>query len=332
MGLVALKVRDLVPVAMVAAMAVALWPYGPAVERAPGGDPSWTRRIETERPEVVLLGNSILDTAVDADAFGGASGARALKLWSGGAASAWWYVVMKNVVTGHPQRPRVAIVCFRDHYLTEPAFRTRGDYKLEIDLFAGRDESRLDSLAYGTDIGSRLLRRRDALKADVERTVKRVALGVVPGISSIGAEWAAHNVFHENNMVSELVGRAQRRAESAPEASRYDFERVVSASFLPDILALARRGGVRPVLVRMKRRPGPDGTVAQSSDLRAYVSALATYLKDEGIAFLDFTEDERIRPEHYAEGDHYNEAGKQIFTRILVEALRREGVLPPGPP
>jgi len=50
--------------------------------------------------------------------------------------------------------------------------------------------------------------------------------------------------------------------------------------------------------------------------------SLEIYLEEWGVPLLDFSHDERLKPEHFTDILHMNAEGREIFTRILVEALQ----------
>ena len=74
------------------------------------------------------------------------------------------------------------------------------------------------------------------------------------------------------------------------------------------------------VMVRPGKTTNHQG--GMSPEARAFAEEAARYFESRGIPYLDFVDDERIRLEHYASGDHYNAAGRRILTERVAEALR----------
>lgn len=72
------------------------------------------------QPELVLVGNSMLGEAVDQKEISRLMGLSAVKVWNGGAGSAWWYLVVKNIFPQLVDKPRYVGVFFRDNFLTLP--------------------------------------------------------------------------------------------------------------------------------------------------------------------------------------------------------------------
>src|SRR6185295_14643237 len=85
-------------------------------------------QLKSKQPDLVLIGDSMLDSRVDADLLGQKLGGPVALIWNGGAASAWWYLVLKNYVLAADVHPKVVCFFFRDRLLTDAAFRTTGTY------------------------------------------------------------------------------------------------------------------------------------------------------------------------------------------------------------
>lgn len=310
-------------IASMAALFVALlWVAAPGrIERRPVSvaGAALAARIDAERPQVALLGNSMLGEGVDAEALALASGVPVLAVVQPGSASAWWYLAMKNGVGASAHRVPLTVLFFRDHFLTEPTFRVKGSYRAAIDAMAEPDEPLLGRLAYGgsDETSARLLGEwRAGTLAAVKHGAARVLLGLAPD----AADAALAHAFAAERLDPERAGRREQLAEATDAADTRDFAAAVKRSFLPEIVRLARQNGTRLVLVRVKRRrdaeQGPDPALAR------YSESLAGWLAERGVALVDFSHDERIRLEHFARGDHLSrDEGRRVFTRLLVDAL-----------
>lgn len=300
-----------------------------AVQRDPRIQLRHRERIESLRPDVVLLGNSILREGIDEELLSRRTGRRCLEVARGGAASAWWYLALKNQVTAASHRVPWVVVVFRDHYLTEPAYRVDGRYRKAIDAMAGADEPLLDRLAYrgGIDPATWLLarslplyQRRGELREAVEGAIKDALVGRALGLARGGTDAAIGRVFATEALDPERLGAAQAEAEAVTGDDAYDFAARVSRSFLPAMLDLAEQGGTRLVFVRARRRSDADGA-AEPPELTRYVAALDAWLAARGVPLLDFSRDPRLVAAHYADGDHLGPDGRALFTEMLAEAL-----------
>jgi hypothetical protein len=290
-------------------------------------------------PEVVLLGNSILARGVDEDGFSRLSGVRTRIMTHGGAASAMWYLLLKNVIVPSEERPRVVGIVFRDTYLTEPGYRVKGKYRKKLDYYSSGDEPELERLAYHPGRGRieslfhhrwGLFEKRARFQDLIEGAFKTDLPASLLALEPIEVEAAVEEAFAEEKLETGLLGRAEQRAEvDLSQGDHLDFDARVRRSFLPLIVELAAANDVRLVLIRSKSRrdaePFPAGYRAPAwaaEGVPRYMAALEAYLDSVGVPLLDFGGDPRIRREHYGNGDHLSESeGKPLFTRLLAEEM-----------
>ena len=87
------------------------------------------------------------------------------------------------------------------------------------------------------------------------------------------------------------------------------------------MIRLAKTKDIDLIFIRVKRRRDlvPE---SQSEELRVYMKKLEEYFQQNDIEYIDFTDESRIKEEHYAGGDHMKAPeGSRLFTGLLVEAL-----------
>ncbi|MCP4709018.1 MAG: hypothetical protein GY869_10360 [Planctomycetes bacterium] len=118
------------------------------IQRDPAIDLSQIKKINSYQSEIILVGNSILDEAVNELYLSNLLQAQTQKFTWGGSATATWYLFLKNIIIPAQHKPKTVAFFFRDHFLTDPTFRTTGEYKETVDEFAGPHEPLLDRLAY----------------------------------------------------------------------------------------------------------------------------------------------------------------------------------------
>lgn len=289
-------------------------------------------RITNVEPEIIMLGNSVLETSVDDDYFSKLAKINSIKISSGGAASAFWYLAFKNIIIPSVKQQTTVIVFFRDHYLTEPGFRVDGYYKTWINALVTKNEPLLYKLAYEgkTNFLDRLCYRYLPLYKNKEECglllddlVKNVLVSSWLGQEKGYADRILKRVFSDKNMNTELLTKRQIEAETPKNISAYDFNVRLPRSFLPHMIRLAKTNSIHLMFVRVKSRrdlvPG-----RQPKELKVYLENLKDYLKKQKILYIDFTNEARIKEEHYADGDHLKQpAGSRLFTELLVEALGR---------
>jgi hypothetical protein len=87
-------------------------------------------QLRHTQPEVVMIGDSVLGGSLDPVLFAKETGLRDVELlWNGGAASAAWYLLLKNNVVAAGIHPRLVCVFFRERMLTDATFRTTDTYR-----------------------------------------------------------------------------------------------------------------------------------------------------------------------------------------------------------
>lgn len=289
----------------------------------------YRRWLESPRTEVVLIGNSMLGAAVDTRELSNRLQKPCVKLAKGGSASAAWFLTFKNAVLTAKHTPKSVIFFFRDSFLTRPRYRTAGTYKKYIDDQSTETEPLLDELVYTRNLHERFLNRtlpsfakRSIIKNRLNRWIKETVAGGLLTLSPSDIDDAVGRVLHRRKMRKSLATKQQEEAERVEIKTERSFANRVDRSFLPHIIKLAKHAGINLFFVRIKRHRDLTPN-AEESELKQYIKDLRSYFHAREIPFIDFTEDERIKSEHYADGDHLNtNRGRDLFTKILAEALK----------
>jgi len=117
-----------------------------------------------------------------------------------------------------------------------------------------------------------------------------------------------------------LLGLTSMAAETNYPDYVYNFQPQLPNSFLPPIIDLTERAGIRLVFVRVKRLAQARG-VPESEALQNYIGDMEAYLESRQVPFMDFSHDGRFTVETYGVGEHFNAQGEKLFTEMLAEAL-----------
>lgn len=286
-----------------------------------------TRRravIEEERPEILLIGNSLLRASVDSSELTQLAGLRTTAAYSDGSASLWWYLYVKNVATKTAHKPGYLGIMFRDAFLTEPTYRVYSVYQKPIRRLMTEDEPLVQELSYKSaginHINSPLTwvprEARGWLNYKIEKRVEDLL-----GFNRGEGRPAFKRVFDEKNMVPGLYNQFQLGYEDPSSLASYDFDAQVERSYLPHIMRLLNDRGIRPIFIRAKRRRDLE-PAAEPVELKNYIVQLRRYVAERGGLWIDFTHDDRIRLEHFGPGDHLSKtAGRQQFMRLLAQQL-----------
>ena len=210
------------------------YPRSALITRDSELNPALLDSLSSRRPELVLLGNSMVGAGIDEKQFDELVPESVFKLGIHGAASSLWYLVLKNFVCTLDPPPQVVLLFFRDTFLTWPEFRVDGKYRDIIDRYAGPNEVLLDRLAYldGMNRLSYLLTvkfplwgEREKLRDDLVGVAKFGIPMVLVGTDSTGVDQAIARTFADSNMSEDLLTAVQLDAEETKEgADHQDFE------------------------------------------------------------------------------------------------------------
>jgi len=284
-------------------------------------------RTAVAQADIVLVGNSVLQRGVDEERLGEQLDSSVLKFYQGGAASAWFYLAIKNSVVSAPARPKLLVVFFRDTVLTQPTYRVEGGYRRRLNRISTFNEPVLNRLAYrrkwervfvALRTGVPLYGRRSEVRERIEHGVERfVTVGLLGQDRNLFSRYA-DDVFDEDRLDEALYEQAVAASEAAAEGpDEFDFHARLEESFLPHIIHEARAAGIKLAFMRMQRAPG-----ASDDKLAGYLASLRVYLREQDVELLDFAQLGRLEEEHFTQSDHLGEEGRKIVTDWLAEALR----------
>lgn len=288
--------------------------------------------LRAKQPDLVLIGDSMLDSRIDEGALEDrlGNGKRVELLWNGGAASACWYLMLKNYVVPSGIRPRECCIFFRDGMLTDPSFRTTGVYRSYFETLMHSDEPVVRALLGKRDSAGEswlervvnwiypINARRYAYQEDIQHALFRV---VTPNVvASKKLERLTNATFD----VAKMRGEMMTEATSVNETEIEPFDPNPQKSFLPHIVETATQSGIPLCFVRVKRHPDANGRTPQSDALGTYISELRKWLESRGCRFIDDTDDPAFTPDMYlkAEDDHIGPWAKTRSTEIYAEKLR----------
>ncbi len=283
--------------------------------------------------DLILLGSSMLGEAVSQEKMSQALGISTSKVWLGGSGSAWWYLVTKNVLPELPHKPKYLGIFFRDNYLTLPQHKTSGKHKSGIDSLAGKNEEVLDRLAYFNSMNFvelalqknlPLLNHRERIKEKFEQILKKMTAMIAGLANDKKVDELIAIAFDNAKMDDGMLHRRQIADELAQDEYRKDMRFRPDRSFLTSIIRLCEEQDVTLFFVRVKRvrdlKPHK-----QNAALLNYISRLGSYLAEQNIPLIDFTDNRQIQKKHFGRGDHLNRgSGRVLFTELLAQQIKNE--------
>jgi hypothetical protein len=295
----------------------------PFTAKKEGFDAATFKRVQANQPEFVFIGDSLLGYSIDPAVLEKALLGRKVELlWHGGAASAAWYLYLKNFVVEAGVHPRRVIIFVHDAVLTDPQFRTTGKYAQELQRLCRSDEPLFRELTKASDKQlwwlprlAMLLFPADANRAHYQEKADRFVRRLVARDRNAARqlESTANQAFDVANL------RADAPIVTTEEQKPFD--QVVDKSFLPPILALARDHNLQITFVRPKKRPGPDAEFDAKPAMQNYYSALRRYLGRSGCDLVDLTSDPVVTAEMFADSVHIAAPARPAYTQHFAELL-----------
>lgn len=284
--------------------------------------------ITERKPDLVLLGNSMLGVNVDTVALANSLGKSVYPIVYNGSGSAMWYLSIKNNILASPHKPQVVVILFRDTMLTVPDFQVNGNYVEMIDLLAGENESLLVERAYVNHMNPLdlfaqrylpLYHSGNRVRIQVDDLLRHIP----PRLFHCNKDCVDANFQKTFNFLA-INGPVNQGALNQADVPLYTeralgFHSQVEGSFLPEIIRLCRENDIRLVLVRGKTvnfdyAPRPAG-------LDNYMRNLEEYLAQNGVSFVDFETDTRLTTRDFADRFHVIPEARTAYTQMLVEAL-----------
>lgn len=310
----------------------------PAAERS---------RMVEEQPEWLLVGNSMVNSRVNQGILSRVSGMKAVKLTEGGSQSAIWFLFLKRIVLESGVKPRWVTIFFRETDLTWADLRIGGSNEQLIRLLDGFNQPEWQQVITSQSLGGRLASGdlkgfasqvlKDMLDADSWREWGRSSLQYAAfEVTEFGCGLPHHLRRAEMNerfsldhlrhdLASDTAGAAgpagiatpDATGESAIDAGIYEtgprvFDGSPNASFLPHIIAIAKKTGARVHFHRVKLRSRVEHGGEDSAWMQAYMKDLRQYLEGEGCVLTDESDDPEITSDLYADGDHITREPKQL--------------------
>lgn len=303
--------------------------FGPAPRRAFDEKP--LRVLKKERPECVLLGDSMLETRIDQETMSRVSGRKCLVLAKPGSSSATWYLMLKNLIAVQSTPPQTVIVFYRNRQLTLPAHRAEGDYRKSMEPFMSASEPVLESLINQGKVVADPLERAVQAVYPTERRREQAQEKVQAWALDLVASSREYEVIH--NDAKKLFSPKNLRGGTAVDEQKegglgsldpddHIFAEKVEASFLPRMLEIAREKKIQLLFFEVKRRPNPDGSPGEESATGdEYDAALHAYLEKAGARYFDETRETDITLDFYGSGDHVATAMMPRYTELFWQKI-----------
>jgi len=299
-------------------------------------DTALVKRLQAERPDYIIMGNSMAGTRIDTELLGQLTHAKVFDLHRNQTYSTIWYLLFKNIVIGSGIKPRAVFMFFRNDKITHPWRGTAGRlYMVWAEPYSRDQEPLVEHLVLGRDSLQTLVYQTLAPLYRMQKygpELRAVMSGWAMALARLAAQATGYAMDRRRRMWERTVNlrfhlghlRSYTLSFRAQQQKRdLDFPRALARSYLPEMIRLAKQHGIRLVLVRIQSRPLPNGKLLRFPPLVRYVQDLRRYLKRQGIEFYDFTGDPEVTLKMYSNRDHIAPAYKAFYTRLFYRRLKR---------
>jgi hypothetical protein len=309
------------------------------VERKVAFDQRRVDSLVKKQPDVVLIGNSMLNTRVNKSLFQDMVAPNTTGFVAeGGTRSTVWWFMMKNVVGALKTPPKVIFIFYRDYDFTSPGLHLEGNYLDVARSFMKPDDETLLAMAKNDSgpVQHPVLERYlpDKLTQDVRRRLGNLAVDA--GAIGQGKQGDDNlqedltNLFDFQNLRSDVRDAGAVANDVVPDDERV-FSTDPTDNFLELFNTFAKERGIRLIFYRVKRRPDAENHVAQDEDLLTYTKEFRHWAESNGHALVDETDDPRLTLSMYHDGDHLARAAMDDYTKMFVDRIQSLLPKPPAP-
>lgn len=293
-------------------------------------DQTHRQGMEARKPDVVILGDSLVEENVDAAALSEQIGKQVYPIAYPGSSSAVWYLALKNIIAASSHHPEMVVLLFRDDILTAPAYRVNGRYFIPVETLASSSDELVARLAYVNQMNpierwaeayfpiyDLRLKVRERIDFQLRYTLTRELLDCGKRCTDTAMDAELRTANMEMNVLSDAIFTAESYLYSP---GLLNFDRQLPRSFLPEIIRLAHENGIQLVLVRSRTLLFPT-KASEPSGLDSYLADLETYLRENNVTYADLNAGNRIPDEYFLDLVHMRPDGKLVYTEALGEVL-----------
>lgn len=279
--------------------------------------------LKAADPEVLFIGNSMLDSRIDRNYYEKLSGKKTYLLTRAGFASSGWYLLLKNFIAASGIQPEIVYIFFRDTFPTDPLFRATdhyiGDFKTnEENIYYNtllKNMSIMEKVQYYTKKFYPIL----LYKNNVGQIINNHFYTIAGTFFDLNPK-DINDLFEIKNL--RPVKDDGENTDIKFNDERFNFKTRLRNSFLPHIIKIAKKNNLKLVFIRIQRRPGNESFSFNQAIQKKYIEDLEENLYMNGFLFHDFTGDKRITLSMYGSGDHINNKSKKKYTKIFYTTLK----------
>ena len=299
-------------------------------------------KLNKDKPEVVLVGNSMARLGVDAEQLSTLLDAKVTNLSIDGSSASVWYLILKNRVFNQGHSPHAVIVfgAARTFMSPTPAVgletTNASAHRMPIEevfdaKVSGQSKLPLEWLWAKW--------RRDSLRTDILDGIRTHTAGLffdteIKAAKSTAEPWAKaqlETVFDSENMRD---GQQQKRVIPVVDARSDEAETLSDTtfddSFFPPLVDLAKENKTRIMFVRMPSAPsGPTGKIREATidgPFEALMRDALDWLSKQDAGFVDLR-GMGLTDTDFIDYLHVNKTGRTKLTEQLGKHLKAIGLM-----
>ncbi len=273
------------------------------------------REILNDKPhEIVIVGNSQSILFLNPTILSAELQRSVVEIHGGGVPAGWWYLAIKNIVLHLNPRPNTIIVPVLPEYVVNPNVFL---VKYAKDPIAEEREPELEKMAKISKVTSPLsdwlsrtfsmVRTNDQLRRVLYEQIRDWEIALTTKKTKTA----------NKTMNDTLKDVAPNRLPISSVVKLKKEEQTFENSFIPLIVNVAKKGGTQLIFVRVKQRDGK-----KQDDIQiAFMDKMQSFLQEQGIPYLDYSNDPRISEKDFVDDKHLSTNSQKIFNAILAQDL-----------
>lgn len=298
--------------------------------------------VELAEGDVYLLGNSMFKTGIDIDQLATMLPDESVKFsYHDGYYTNLWYLMVKNAFVPAVQRPSLLVWGFRPTYAIQPAFQKIDSpdiemFRLDEEPFWDEVVSSRGSVELNTGRGimdeigqlSTIHSGRETAQEWIQQEMNILTVGALDTLGTSYAGVLREGLVDGDDAVSDVLLRTltEGRVQMSEELVVDDGDRFITGpqvpfeqSFVPHTADLLQEAGIPQLVLIFKPVAAAQGNL--DPEAAAFAEAATRYFDARGIPYINFLAEPSVVLEHFAKGDHYNEAGRENLTRLIGERI-----------
>lgn len=307
---------------MIAGVALSVWYEIPSSELN-----EWQEKSIAQKADWTLIGNSMLGVNVDQQVLANESGKSIEFLTTGGVDTAWQYLAMKNIALSPEKehKPDAIVLVTLGSLLTNPLSSIYSSQQSKILAISTSEEPVLNTVAYETTMNPLQFWMFNNIpfyraREEIRSAIYPFARAIGSKITGISQSTISEDVGIVLNFSTLAAERAKAEIQLAKDYENdFELEKDIEHTLLPYMIDLAKESGVKLVVVRVK---GVIYTTrSMNKEEKLYTEKLQKYLQENGVLFLDYSENKTLTKKDYKSGNHLSPEAAKVFARMLAEDL-----------